>query len=95
MKSGASALIPVLAGTGRIVGGEKHEAMQQQRELRGWKREATDLAELKSRRAKLHRNGNGSNATTNVTVQRGRHPKPLGQPLPALVDVKPVRIDAP
>lgn len=38
MKSGAPDLSSVLAGTGRIVGGEEHEAMQQQRELRVWER---------------------------------------------------------
>lgn len=90
MKSGAWDLVPVLAGTGRIVGREKHEAMQQQRELRVWKRKETDLATLKSFIG-MFPDGNASN----VTVQRGRHPEPLGQPLPALVNLKPVRIDAP
>lgn len=46
MKSGASDLISVLAGTGRIVGREKHKAMQEERELRAWNRKETDLAKL-------------------------------------------------
>lgn len=49
MKSGASDLISELAGTGRIVGREKHKAMQQQRELPVWKRKETDLAKLTTR----------------------------------------------
>lgn len=38
MKSGASDLISVLAGAGGIVGRKEHKAVQQQRELRVWKR---------------------------------------------------------
>lgn len=61
MKSGAPDLSSVLAGTGRIVGGEEHEAMQQQRELRVWERKEKNQIrpKLKTRRVKLRRNVSG------------------------------------
>lgn len=59
MKSGASGFSSGLAGTGRIVGGEEHEAVQQQRELRVWERKEKSQIRLKTRRVKPHRNVSG------------------------------------
>lgn len=43
MKRFASDLLCVWAGAGRVVGREKHQAVQEQRHLRVWAKEENDL----------------------------------------------------